>query len=450
VNVRYCPNPDCPYTRRHHEAAEYRDEAMACSDCGAALTSEPPAVAEPAAPRPALPWGRLALTVGVPVLVAWVGPQVPLPGLDREELEHRLGAFAHDVRLSVFALGLTPFISAFLLVEVAALIVPRWRPLRVAGPEGRGRLTHAAVLIGLSLAIIQATAMTTYISRMGAAETGNARVLVALTLVGGTCVLLAVAGVLDRVALGGGVSLLLTALGVGAAWPGLSDPDQVSAVFVCAALLVVAGTIVVLRWRPREAPGAPPGLPLPACGLLPWHLSASIVTFVGEAANGPTVIATLTAVLAVAFGFLFYRPSKVAAFAPDPVGRVTRTVALSAAYVVGLALLEEYLLQQLGLPPLRLLPLVLVVAVSLDVFEEARAVRRHGELVPVWPEHRLYAVDATLEALDSAGIPGLARSRYQRVLWHFFAPHIPIQILVPRARAEEAVRVIALRSSSAP
>lgn len=80
----------------------------------------------------------------------------------------------------------------------------------------------------------------------------------------------------------------------------------------------------------------------------------------------------------------------------------------------------------------------MVVAVVLDVIAEATAVRRHGEMISVWPEHRIYAVEGARDALDRSGIPSLARSVHQRVLWQFIAPIIPIQIMVPKERAEEA------------
>jgi hypothetical protein len=84
----------------------------------------------------------------------------------------------------------------------------------------------------------------------------------------------------------------------------------------------------------------------------------------------------------------------------------------------------------------------MLTAVLLDVIAEARALRRHGPLVAVWPEHRVRAVDEALSVLERAGIPALARSVHHRTLWHFFAPFIPIQLLVPAARGEEASRLL--------
>jgi hypothetical protein len=125
-------------------------------------------------------------------------------------------------------------------------------------------------------------------------------------------------------------------------------------------------------------------------------------------------------------------------------GGVGRAAAVSAASVVGLLVIEERgareLLERCCL--FSVLMVAIATAVALDVVGELRALWRHGPLVPVWPEHRVYAVAPALEALEAAGIPALARSRHHRALWHFFAPHIPVQLLVPPAHADEARRLL--------
>jgi hypothetical protein len=128
--VKYCPNPDCPYARRHGESQEYRDEALTCVDCGAELVSEKPVWTAEATRPPEIAWGRVALTVAVPLVLAWLAPRVPLPNVDRESLERVLAYPTAMPDLSAFALGLFPMFTAALLVELAALCVPRWRALR--------------------------------------------------------------------------------------------------------------------------------------------------------------------------------------------------------------------------------------------------------------------------------------------------------------------------------
>jgi hypothetical protein len=38
--MKYCPNPVCPYRRRHGKAGEFLDHARVCADCGITLVDE--------------------------------------------------------------------------------------------------------------------------------------------------------------------------------------------------------------------------------------------------------------------------------------------------------------------------------------------------------------------------------------------------------------------------
>src|SRR5262249_47954082 len=129
--VKYCPNPACPYALRHRESQEYQDWAQTCADCGTALVSERPVPAMGAEGEREPPWGRIAATVLIPGLVAWLTPRVPLPCLDVPRIEWAHTGELRSLRLSAFALGLGPMLSAAILVELAALCVPGWRAMRV-------------------------------------------------------------------------------------------------------------------------------------------------------------------------------------------------------------------------------------------------------------------------------------------------------------------------------
>ena len=48
-----------------------------------------------------------------------------------------------------------PFVNACLLVELVALVVPRWSALRHGGPAGRAKLARASALLGIVLAAFQ-------------------------------------------------------------------------------------------------------------------------------------------------------------------------------------------------------------------------------------------------------------------------------------------------------
>src|SRR5262245_46989704 len=103
-------------------------------------------------------WRRLAVTLLLAPITVLALEHVPLPGVDVTafRLELAGGWLAPSPNLSVLALGIAPLLSAFLVVELAALLVPRWSRLRHGGFEGRAKLARATLLVALVLACAQA------------------------------------------------------------------------------------------------------------------------------------------------------------------------------------------------------------------------------------------------------------------------------------------------------
>jgi hypothetical protein len=81
-------------------------------------------------------------------------------------------------------------------------------------------------------------------------------------------------------------------------------------------------------------------------------------------------------------------------------------------------------------------------ALVLDLVAELRARRALPDLVPVWPEHRPYAVAAAREALAAAGIPVHVRAENVRRMLQFGGPFAPMDLLVRRADAERAAEIL--------
>src|SRR5262249_23294592 len=111
---------------------------------------------------------------------------------------------------------LNPVFSGFILVELAALAVPRWRPLRDEGMAGRRRLHRAAVWLSVALTLTQSFMLSRALNARApygssiADEPGAAFVLVAtLSFTCGTLLLLALASLIDAAGVGGGISLLV-------------------------------------------------------------------------------------------------------------------------------------------------------------------------------------------------------------------------------------------------
>ncbi len=118
---------------------------------------------------PAEIWPRLWFTVGA-LIVYRIGSYLPIPGLDplgvraffgtpETGLLGLLDMFAGGDTLrhfSIFALGIMPYISAFIIVQLVSHIMPRLRSLATEGAAGLRKLNQYARILTLALAALQA------------------------------------------------------------------------------------------------------------------------------------------------------------------------------------------------------------------------------------------------------------------------------------------------------
>jgi hypothetical protein len=416
---------------------------------------------------------RLLVTASA-VAIVLVGQQIPLPGVEPPRWgrpwSHPAGAET-TASLSVLALGVAPLMSGTVLVELAALVIPAWRPLRISGPEGRARLARWSLVVTLGLALVQgswlARALETYLQ----VTEGGAGFewLTALTLSAGTFVLVALAALVARRGLGNGFSVVILAstlpslAKLGQIWvnPTLSARGRLLAPGVLA--LTAAATVLVvvpgaLARRLRRGPS----LRLPSSGAVPLSLAASLLALsqvlpIDLDALGVKALAPGTPLYTVAQAFLLAGGTAALSWLFNQPARVARVTGLapalvrrlgSAAWVhsllfllfVALAFTVGNVHAHVSLPST--LSWLAVCAIATDLAGEWRARHQHGDLVPVWPIHRVYAVDPALEALARAGIPALARGVGHRVLLQFVGPYIAIDVLVPPAHAAEAQRIL--------
>jgi hypothetical protein len=240
-------------------------------------------------------------------------------------------------------------------------------------------------------------------------------------------------------------------------------------------VLVLAAFVLLFTRTLRAGAGALPAVPAPTCGIVPAQVAASLllvpaglvgwfpslVVWAGALHPGSSAYQVANAVLVLALALLaarlFCAPRAVVAAwsaaelgADPPVQEGAVRKALSAANslslftLLAIAIVPSLAMAWAGLLGGKALVLLLVlVAVVLDVGTEVRARIRGEELVAVYPLHRVYAVEPVLAALAAAGIAAHVRGRYVRALWHFFAPFVPIEVMVPPGRAAEAEAICA-------
>src|SRR6202161_4427928 len=61
------------------------------------------------------------------------------------------------LKLTVFALGIMPYITASIILQLLAVVIPRLEALRQEGPSGQARITQYTRYLTIGLAILQST-----------------------------------------------------------------------------------------------------------------------------------------------------------------------------------------------------------------------------------------------------------------------------------------------------
>lgn len=400
----------------------------------------------------------LAVTLGVPAAI-WGVERVPV-------VDSRWAA--EPMRLGEMSLGLAPLVTAFVLVEFVALLVPAWRSLRIGGPEGRRRLTRWALWVGLVLTLMHAFSLTLFFQAERLVSGGTSFALM-FGLAAWTGVIFAGSRVIDRYGLGNGFAVLLGVQMV-AELGRLSlsgDPfgDAPTLETWMGAALLAAVVAVWLSSSRFVAKEGSVRLRAPLSGAVPLSIAAGLMGLAhiytgdpGAVGEGPLVpgstghlIATgvVGALATVALAFVFYGPLRVARFLDGPNaeerarGAVFRALPATLVFTVGLALLYQWALVRFPLPgAVTALGAAYFGALVVDLWLEARWRSGHGEVAAVWPVHRVYAVGPVLDALAAEGIDAHARAERYRSLLQFFGPYVPIEILVPTAQQDDAVGVI--------
>jgi preprotein translocase subunit SecY len=104
-----------------------------------------------------------------------LGAAVPTPGISEKAVNACVGAATKSgssvfalvnlfsggalFKLSVFALGIMPYITASIILQLLAVVIPRLETLRQEGQSGQNRITQYTRYLTVGLAILQSTAI---------------------------------------------------------------------------------------------------------------------------------------------------------------------------------------------------------------------------------------------------------------------------------------------------
>jgi preprotein translocase subunit SecY len=179
--------------------------------------------------------GRRVMFLLLALVVFRIGGHIPVPGVNPDQLAEMikgqqggiLGMFnmfsgGSLSRASIFALGIMPYISSSIIVQIMGYVVPTLEALKKEGESGRRKITQYTRYGTLVLSLFQSYGIASYLERSPGLvlHPGFGFVIGAVvSLVAGTMFLMWLGEQITERGLGNGISILIFA-GIAAGLPG--------------------------------------------------------------------------------------------------------------------------------------------------------------------------------------------------------------------------------------
>ena len=225
---------------------------------------------------------KILFTLGIVILYR-AGASMPSPGVNYknvhqciEQVSGGAGAQIYSLinlfsggallQLSVFAVGVMPYITASIIVQLLTVVIPRFEELQKEGQAGQAKMTQYTRYLAVALAILQATSIVALAANGGLLQGCSLDIIadkgiwplvvIVLVLTAGATLVMWMGELVTERGVGNGMSLLIFA-GIAARIPaeGKSILDsRGGAVFtaVCvAALIIVIGVVFVEQGQRR-------------------------------------------------------------------------------------------------------------------------------------------------------------------------------------------------------
>jgi preprotein translocase subunit SecY len=277
---------------------------------------------------------KLAFTAAM-LLLYRLGSYIPAPGVDLnavKELQSNFGgggilSFLNTFsggslsRLSLFALGIMPYITASIILQLLTVVVPALEKLQKEGEVGQQKITQYTRYLTVGLAFGQSFGYV-FLFRSFGQQGGNnflgnlggpKVLLIVISLTAGCTLLMWLGELITQRGIGNGISLMIFASIVSRLPQGIeswwNNPDQVFVVMMPFIALAVIVAIVFVQEGQRRIPvqyakrvvgrkmtsGGSTYLPLRVnmAGVIPVIFAASIMAFpptIGQLLNTPAAL----------------------------------------------------------------------------------------------------------------------------------------------------------------
>jgi len=270
-------------------------------------------------------WRRLAFLLGA-LIVYRIGAHIPVPGIDPVRLAELfqsqeggiLGVFnlfsgGALSRFTLFALGIMPYISSSIIMQLLTIAVPSLEALKKEGEAGRRKITQYTRYGTVGLALFQGIGIAIALESQAGLVLDPGmmfRFVTVMTLLTGTMFLMWLGEQITERGLGNGISIIIFA-GIAAGLPSAlgnllelvrtGSIHPISALFICFLAVAVTAFVVFVERGQRKIlvnyakrqvgnkvyGGQSSHLPLKLnmAGVIPPIFASSIILFPATAAN---------------------------------------------------------------------------------------------------------------------------------------------------------------------
>lgn len=166
-------------------------------------------------------WARLRFVL-MAIVVYRIGSHIPVPGIDpiqlAKEFANTRGTFVDMFnmfsggalqRMSIFALGIMPYISASIVAQLLSAAVPALEQLRKEGESGRRKITQYTRYGAVFLATVQALGLAASLKSTAYAPGLSFTLVATMSLVAGSIFLMWLGEQITERGIGNGISILI-------------------------------------------------------------------------------------------------------------------------------------------------------------------------------------------------------------------------------------------------
>lgn len=224
---------------------------------------------------------KILFTIAMIVLYR-IGAQIPSPGVDYASISGRLRELTQDqssvyslinlfsggalLQLSIFAIGIMPYITASIIVQLLTVVIPHFEELKKEGQSGQSKMMQYTRYLTVALALLQSSGIVALADRGQLLGTGVEvltadrnvfdLVVLVLTMTAGAVLVMWIGELMTEKGIGNGMSLLIFA-GIATRLPSdgagilASSGGGIFAMVLVAVVVLVVGVVFIEQGQRR-------------------------------------------------------------------------------------------------------------------------------------------------------------------------------------------------------